>query len=60
MSMNLEIMDTTLRDGEQMKNVGYSPDEKLALIYQCLLIIELPFLQEARLMYWYNVLLPGR
>ncbi len=31
MSMNLEIMDTTLRDGEQMKNVSYSPDEKLAL-----------------------------
>lgn len=31
MSMDLEIMDTTLRDGEQMKNVSYSPDEKLAL-----------------------------
>ncbi|HKK83663.1 MAG TPA: 2-isopropylmalate synthase, partial [Atribacterota bacterium] len=31
MSMNLEIMDTTLRDGEQMKNVSYSPDEKLTL-----------------------------
>ncbi len=31
MSTELEIMDTTLRDGEQMKNISYSPDEKLAL-----------------------------
>ena len=25
------VMDTTLRDGEQMKNISYSPDEKLAI-----------------------------
>ncbi len=31
MSNKIEIMDTTLRDGEQMKNVSYSADEKLAL-----------------------------
>ena len=31
MITRIEIMDTTLRDGEQMKNVSYSPDEKLAL-----------------------------
>ncbi len=31
MFSKLEIMDTTLRDGEQMKNVSYSPDEKMAL-----------------------------
>ena len=31
MLTRLEIMDTTLRDGEQMKNVSYSSDEKLAL-----------------------------
>ena len=28
---HLEIMDTTLRDGEQMKDVSYSTQEKLAL-----------------------------
>lgn len=27
----IEIMDTTLRDGEQMQNVSYTPDEKLAI-----------------------------
>jgi D-citramalate synthase len=27
----ITIMDTTLRDGEQMKNVSYSPDEKLVI-----------------------------
>lgn len=27
----VQILDTTLRDGEQMENVSYSPDEKLAI-----------------------------
>ena len=27
----IEIMDTTLRDGEQMQNVSYTSDEKLTL-----------------------------
>ena len=27
----IEIMDTTLRDGEQMQNISYSPDEKLTI-----------------------------
>ncbi|MDM7925090.1 MAG: alpha-isopropylmalate synthase regulatory domain-containing protein [bacterium] len=27
----VQVMDTTLRDGEQMKNVSYPPEEKLAL-----------------------------
>lgn len=31
MTKRIEIMDTTLRDGEQMKGVSYSPSEKLAL-----------------------------
>ena len=31
MFKKIEIMDTTLRDGEQMRNISYSPDEKLAI-----------------------------
>ncbi len=31
MNKKIEIMDTTLRDGEQMKGVSYSPNEKLAI-----------------------------
>jgi len=31
MVKKIEIMDTTLRDGEQMKGVSYSPKEKLAI-----------------------------
>ncbi|HDK26124.1 MAG TPA: 2-isopropylmalate synthase [Candidatus Atribacteria bacterium] len=31
MTKKIEIMDTTLRDGEQMKGVSYSSSEKLAL-----------------------------
>ena len=27
----IEVMDTTLRDGEQMRDVSYTPDEKLSL-----------------------------
>ena len=27
----VEVMDTTLRDGEQMRDVSYTPDEKLSL-----------------------------
>ena len=27
----IEILDTTLRDGEQMQDVSYTPDEKLAI-----------------------------
>ncbi len=29
--MNIEVMDTTLRDGEQMKGVSYTTNEKLSL-----------------------------
>ncbi len=35
-STKIEILDTTLRDGEQMSGVHYSPQEKM-LIGQCLL-----------------------
>ena len=31
MTNKIEIMDTTLRDGEQMKGVSYSPKEKLTI-----------------------------
>jgi D-citramalate synthase len=31
MNKKIEIMDTTLRDGEQMKDVSYIPQEKLAI-----------------------------
>ncbi len=31
MAKKIEIMDTTLRDGEQMKGVSYSPNEKLTI-----------------------------
>ncbi|HER24554.1 MAG TPA: 2-isopropylmalate synthase [Candidatus Atribacteria bacterium] len=31
MNRKIEIMDTTLRDGEQMKGVSYSPQEKLTI-----------------------------
>ncbi len=31
MAKKIEIMDTTLRDGEQMKGVSYSPKEKLTI-----------------------------
>ena len=31
MNQKIEIMDTTLRDGEQMKGVSYSPQEKLTI-----------------------------
>ena len=31
MARNLEIMDTTLRDGEQTSGVSYSPKEKLTI-----------------------------
>lgn len=27
----IEVMDTTLRDGEQMRDVSYTPDEKLSI-----------------------------
>jgi len=31
MSKHIEIMDTTLRDGEQTSGVSYSPKEKLTI-----------------------------
>ena len=31
MNRSLEIMDTTLRDGEQTSGVSYSPKEKLTI-----------------------------
>ena len=32
MKRSLEIMDTTLRDGEQTSGVSYSPKEKLTIL----------------------------
>jgi (R)-citramalate synthase len=41
------ILDTTLRDGEQMKNVSYPADEKLALAKMLLEIVKVDFLEVA-------------
>ena len=47
MNRSLEIMDTTLRDGEQTSGVSYSPKEKLTIAK--LLLDELKIDREPRL-----------
>ena len=41
MSKHIEIMDTTLRDGEQTSGVSYSPKEKLTIANFCWMILKL-------------------
>jgi len=47
MGIDIEILDTTLRDGEQTSGVSFSPSEKLSIARNILLELRVPRIEVA-------------